>query len=124
MDQPAIRILAVDDEKLCVRVRGLSSWSRSAGGRRAGDGKEAARKPDAETLPDVRFYGYPHARNGTAWKPPAASAALAIAGDVLTTFDDDEFVFEGLGWSAGVYAKDVSGSESADAIRRWPKAVR
>jgi len=119
-----IRLLIVDDQRLMREglrtLLELESDLLVAG--EAGDGQEALQKyaslqPDV-VLMDIRMpvldgveatrrlrLDYPHAR--------------VI---ILTTFDDDAYVFDGLRAGAlGYLLKDVSGDELAEAIRQVAK---
>ena len=66
--------------------------------------------------------GHPHAQGSTASRPPAASppgpdlASVHVV--ILTTFDLDEYVFEGLRTSAaGFLVKDTRAAELIRAVR-------
>lgn len=120
MTQGAIRILLVDDQTLFREgMRSLLSSQRDldvVG--EAGDGEEALRQA-ARLRPDVvlmdlrmpRLDGVAATRRLRAEQP----ACRVIA---LTTFDDDEYVFEALrAGAAGYLLKDVSSAKLFEAIR-------
>ncbi len=116
-----IRLLLVDDQRLMrdgLRViLELEPDLKVVG--EAGDGETALQlfdklHPDV-VLMDIRMPGMDGVeatrRMMTRW--PEARVII------LTTFDDDEFVFEGLRAGAlGYLLKDVSGGELAEAIRK------
>jgi DNA-binding NarL/FixJ family response regulator len=115
-----IRVLLVDDQKLLregLRILLELEPDLQVVGE-AGDGK-AALEVFAETQPDVVLMdirmpvmdGVQATRRLLQHTPQARVV-------ILTTFDDDEFVFEGLRAGAlGYLLKDVSGGELAQAIR-------
>jgi DNA-binding NarL/FixJ family response regulator len=116
-----IRVLIVDDQTLLRQ--GLQTLLEMQDGIRivgqAGDGVDALAQADA-LKPDVvlmdvrmpRMDGVEATRQIRARLP----AAQVI---ILTTFDDDEYVFDGLRAGAtGYLLKDVSAETIADAIRR------
>ncbi len=116
----AIRILLVDDQRLMregLRVLlELEEGLEVAG--EAADGKEAleqyaALRPDV-VLMDVRMPGMDGVEATRRLRERWPDARIII----LTTFDDDAYVFEGLRAGAmGYLLKDVSGEELAAAIR-------
>ena len=120
MVKPAIRILIVDDQRLMRD--GLRTLLELEGDldvvAEAGDGTAAIEsyeevKPDV-VLMDIRMPGMDgvEATQQICTRWPAARIII------LTTFDDDEYIFEALRAGAlGYLLKDVSGSELADAIR-------
>jgi DNA-binding NarL/FixJ family response regulator len=120
MDKPAIRILIVDDQRLMrdgLRTLleledDLDVVAEAGDGAAAIEGFEAA-NPDV-VLMDIRMPGMDgvEATQQICARWPAARIII------LTTFDDDEYIFEALRAGAlGYLLKDVSGSELADAIR-------
>lgn len=116
----AIRILLVDDQRLMregLRVLlELEEGLEVVG--EAGDGKEAlelyaALRPDV-VLMDVRMPGMDGVEATRRLRERWPEARILI----LTTFDDDAYVFEGLRAGAlGYLLKDVSGGDLAEAIR-------
>jgi DNA-binding NarL/FixJ family response regulator len=119
MSEP-IRILLVDDQRLMRE--GLSILLEMepdlAVIGEAGDG-EAALKAYAELEPDVvlmdiRMPGMDGVEATWRLRQQWPDARVVI----LTTFDDDEYVFEGLRAGAlGYLLKDVSGRDLAQAVR-------
>lgn len=115
-----IRILLVDDQRLMregLRVLlELEEGLEVVG--EAGDGKEAleayaALRPDV-VLMDVRMPGMDGVEATRRLRERWPDARIII----LTTFDDDAYVFEGLRAGAlGYLLKDVSGDDLAKAIR-------
>jgi len=115
-----IRILLVDDQRLIregLRVLlELEPGLEVVG--EAGDGKEAleayaALQPDV-VLMDVRMPGMDGVEATRRLRERWPEARIII----LTTFDDDAYVFEGLRAGAlGYLLKDVSGNELAEAVR-------
>ncbi len=119
MPEP-IRVLLVDDQRLmrdglCTLLE-LESDLEVVG--EAGDGQEAI-QAYAELQPDVVLMDIRMpTMNGV-------DATARLCQDwpeaniiILTTFDDDEYVFEGLRAGAkGYLLKDVSGEELATAVR-------
>jgi len=115
-----IRILLVDDQRLIregLRVLlELEPGLEVVG--EAGDGKEAleayaALQPDV-VLMDVRMPGMDGVEATRRLRERWPEARIII----LTTFDDDAYVFEGLRAGAlGYLLKDVSGNELAKAVR-------
>ena len=115
-----IRILLVDDQRLIregLRVLlELEPGLEVVG--EAGDGKEAleayaALQPDV-VLMDVRMPGIDGVEATRRLRERWPEARIII----LTTFDDDAYVFEGLRAGAlGYLLKDVSGNELAEAVR-------
>lgn len=120
MTEP-IRILLVDDQRLMREglrtLFELESDLDVVG--EAADGAEAlaryeALEPDV-VLMDVRMPGMDGVEATRRLKDRWPDARVII----LTTFDDDEYVFEGLRAGAlGYLLKDVSGHELADAVRQ------
>ena len=116
----AIRVLLVDDQRLMregLRILlELEPDIMVAG--EAGDGETAVQtygslNPDI-VLMDVRMPGMDGVE--ATWRLRQRWPGARII--ILTTFDDDEYVFEGLRAGAqGYLLKDVSGSELAQAIR-------
>ncbi len=115
-----IRVLLVDDQRLmreglCVLLE-LEPGLEVVG--EAGDGKEAleayaALRPDV-VLMDVRMPGMDGVETTRRLRERWPDARIII----LTTFDDDAYVFEGLRAGAlGYLLKDVSGGDLAEAIR-------
>jgi DNA-binding NarL/FixJ family response regulator len=119
MSEP-IRILLVDDQRLMregLRILlELEHDLRIAG--EAGDGQAALDaygklKPDV-VLMDVRMPGMDGVEATWRLRERWPEARVII----LTTFDDDEYVFEGLRAGAlGYLLKDVSGHDLAEAVR-------
>ena len=115
-----IRVLLVDDQRLMregLRILlGLEPDLEIAG--EAGDGNGAlaayeALQPDV-VLMDVRMPGMDGVEATWRLRQRWPEARIVI----LTTFDDDEYVFEGLRAGAlGYLLKDVSGQALADAVR-------
>jgi DNA-binding NarL/FixJ family response regulator len=115
-----IRILLVDDQRLMregLRILlELEPDLEIAG--EATDGQEALNayaesKPDV-VLMDVRMPGMDGVEATWRLRKRWPSARVII----LTTFDDDEYVFEGLRAGArGYLLKDVSGHDLAEAVR-------
>jgi DNA-binding NarL/FixJ family response regulator len=115
-----IRILLVDDQKLMregLRVLLEMEPDLEVVGE-AGDGEAALaayaeQQPDV-VLMDVRMSGMDGVEATRRLRERWPEARVII----LTTFDDDEYVFEGLRAGAlGYLLKDVSGHELAEAIR-------
>jgi DNA-binding NarL/FixJ family response regulator len=116
----AIRVLLVDDQRLMregLRILlGLEPDLEVAG--EAEDGEEAlaayeALQPDV-VLMDVRMPGMDGVEATWRLRQRWPEARIVI----LTTFDDDEYVFEGLRAGAlGYLLKDVSGHDLAQAVR-------
>jgi DNA-binding NarL/FixJ family response regulator len=115
-----IRLLLVDDQKLMREgLRTLLELEPDlqvvgeAGDGQAALGAYAAHQPDV-TLMDVRMPGMDGVEATWRLRERWPQARIII----LTTFDDDEYVFEGLRAGAlGYLLKDVSGQELAEAIR-------
>jgi DNA-binding NarL/FixJ family response regulator len=115
-----IRILLVDDQKLMregLRVL-LEVEPDLAVVDEAGDGETALaayadHEPDV-VLMDIRMPGVDGVEATRRLRERWPDARVII----LTTFDDDEYVFEGLRAGAlGYLLKDVSGHELAEAVR-------
>ena len=115
-----IRILLVDDQKLMregLRVLLEMEPDLEVVGE-AGDGEAALavyaeHEPDV-VLMDVRMPGMDGVEATRRLRERWPDARVII----LTTFDDDEYVFEGLRAGAlGYLLKDVSGHELAEAVR-------
>lgn len=119
-DSKPIRVLLVDDQALFREALHtlLSTWDDIAIVGEAADGEEAL-SIAAELQPDVVLMDMrmPRMDGVTAirllhQRQPECRAI------VLTTFDDDEFVFEGLRAGAvGYLLKDVSSDKLVEAIR-------
>ncbi len=116
----AIRVVLVDDQKLMregLRVLLELEPDLDVVGE-AGDGQAAldafaALRPDV-VLMDIRMPGMDGVEATWRLRQDWPGARVII----LTTFDDDEYVFEGLRAGAlGYLLKDVSGGELARAIR-------
>ncbi|RME47566.1 MAG: DNA-binding response regulator, partial [Caldilineae bacterium] len=116
----AIRILLVDDQKLMregLRVLLEMETDLQVIGE-AGDGETALaiyarHRPDV-VLMDVRMPGMDGVETTRRLRDRWPEARVII----LTTFDDDEYVFEGLRAGAlGYLLKDVSGRDLAEAVR-------
>ncbi|MEN8172201.1 MAG: response regulator transcription factor [Chloroflexota bacterium] len=116
----AIRVYLVDDQRLMrdgLRTlleieKDLEIIGEAENGEQA---VEAYRdhKPDV-MLMDIRMPGINGVEATRQIKSESPEARILI----LTTFDDDEYVFEGLrAGASGYLLKDVSGGELADAIR-------
>jgi len=115
-----IRILLVDDQRLMREgLRTLLELEPDlvvAG--EAGDGEEAlaayaALEPDV-VLMDIRMPGMDGVEATRRLRDRWPGARVVI----LTTFDDDAYVFEGLRAGAqGYLLKDVSGEDLAEAVR-------
>jgi DNA-binding NarL/FixJ family response regulator len=115
-----IRVLLADDQQLMregLRVLlDLNPDIRVVG--EAGDGTEAveralALRPDV-VLMDVRMPGL----DGVAATRQLHETCPEVKVIILTTFDDDEYVFEGLRAGAvGYLLKDVPSEQLAEAIR-------
>jgi len=115
-----IRVLLVDDQKLMregLRVLLEMEPDLEVAGE-AGDGKAALaayaeQQPDV-VLMDIRMPGMDGVEATRRLRERWPEARVII----LTTFDDDEYVFEGLRAGAlGYLLKDVSGHELAEAVR-------
>ena len=115
-----IRVLLVDDQKLMregLRVLLEMEPDLEVAGE-AGDGEAALaayaeQQPDV-VLMDVRMPGMDGVEATRRLRERWPEARVII----LTTFDDDEYVFEGLRAGAlGYLLKDVSGHELAEAVR-------
>jgi DNA-binding NarL/FixJ family response regulator len=115
-----IRILLVDDQKLMregLRVlleleRDLDVVGEAADGESAVHAY-AAHQPDV-VLMDIRMPGMDGVEATWRLRQQWPQARVII----LTTFDDDEYVFEGLRAGAlGYLLKDVSGADLAEAVR-------
>jgi DNA-binding NarL/FixJ family response regulator len=116
-----IRVLIVDDQRLMREglhtLLELEEGMQVAG--EAGDGQAALEayerlQPDV-VLMDIRMPGMDGVEATRRLRARWAGARVII----LTTFDDDESVFEGLRAGAvGYLLKDVSGQELAEAIRK------
>lgn len=116
-----IRILIVDDQQLMRQglstLLELESDMEVVG--QAGDGAEALTR--VETLkPHVALMDIRMPRmNGVEATRQIRERFPSTQVIILTTFDDDEYVFEGLRAGAmGYLLKDVSADDLADAIRR------
>src|SRR3712207_5208624 len=115
-----IRILLVDDQKLILQglqtLLDLEDDLQVVGS--AGNGAEAIAavqrlEPDV-VLMDVRMPGM----DGVTATRVLAQRFPHVAVIILTTFDDDEYVFEGLKAGArGYLLKDVGSDELASAVR-------
>jgi DNA-binding NarL/FixJ family response regulator len=115
-----IRVLLVDDQKLMregLRILLELEPDLQVVGE-AGDGQSAldtfvAEGPDV-VLMDIRMPGMDGVE--ATWRLRQLFPQARVI--ILTTFDDDEYVFEGLRAGAqGYLLKDVSGSDLAHAIR-------
>ncbi len=115
-----IRVLLVDDQTLVrqgIRMllmteEDLEVVGEAENGRQAVD-QVAALKPDV-ILMDVRMPEL----DGVAATREISQRFPAVGVIILTTFDDDEYIFEGLRAGArGYLLKDISSDEMADAIR-------
>ena len=115
-----IRILLVDDQRLMregLRILlemepDLEIAGEATNGQEALD-TYAAIEPDV-VLMDVRMPGMDGVEATWRLRERWPSARVVI----LTTFDDDEYVFEGLRAGArGYLLKDVSGHDLAEAVR-------
>jgi DNA-binding NarL/FixJ family response regulator len=115
-----IRILLVDDQRLMregLRIlleleHGLQVVGEAENGESALDAYSSLR-PDV-VLMDVRMPGMDGVEATWRLREHCPDARVII----LTTFDDDEYVFEGLRAGAlGYLLKDVSGHDLAEAIR-------
>jgi DNA-binding NarL/FixJ family response regulator len=116
-----IRILLVDDQKLMregLRILLELEPDLDVVGE-AEDGQVAlevyaALQPDV-VLMDVRMPGMDGVE--ATWRLRERWPAARVI--ILTTFDDEEYIFEGLRAGAlGYLLKDVSGAELADAVRK------
>jgi DNA-binding NarL/FixJ family response regulator len=115
-----VRVLLVDDQKLMregLRILLELEPNLEVAGE-AADGQAAiesysALQPDV-VLMDIRMPGMDGAEATWRLRERWPQARVII----LTTFDDDEYVFEGLRAGAlGYLLKDVSGQELAEAVR-------
>jgi DNA-binding NarL/FixJ family response regulator len=115
-----IRILLVDDQRLMregLRIlleleSGLEIVGEAGDGQAGLDAYEAL-QPDV-VLMDVRMPGMDGVEATWRLRERWPDARVVI----LTTFDDDEYVFEGLRAGAmGYLLKDVSGHDLAEAVR-------
>jgi DNA-binding NarL/FixJ family response regulator len=115
-----IRILLVDDQRLMregLRIlleleSGLEIVGEAEDGQAGLDAYEAL-QPDV-VLMDVRMPGMDGVEATWRLRERWPDARVVI----LTTFDDDEYVFEGLRAGAmGYLLKDVSGHDLAEAVR-------
>jgi DNA-binding NarL/FixJ family response regulator len=116
----SIRVLLVDDQKLMregLRVLlelepGLDVVAEAGDGQAALEAY-AAHQPDV-VLMDIRMPGMDGVE--ATWRLRERWPRARVI--ILTTFDDDEYVFEGLRAGAlGYLLKDVSGQELAEAVR-------
>jgi DNA-binding NarL/FixJ family response regulator len=115
-----IRVMLVDDQKLMregLRILLELEPDLQVVGE-AGDGSAAlAAYPDCQpdvVLMDVRMPGMDGVE--ATWRLRERWPEVRVI--ILTTFDDEEYVFEGLRAGAlGYLLKDVSGEELADAVR-------
>ena len=116
----SIRILLADDQRLMregLRILLEMEPDLEVAGE-AGDGR-AALEAYADLLPDVvlmdiRMPGMDGVE--AIWRLRERWPAARVI--ILTTFDDDEYVFEGLRAGAlGYLLKDVSGHDLAEAVR-------
>lgn len=115
-----IRVLLVDDQKLMrqgLRVLLELEPDLEVAGE-AEDGQEAleayARLEPDVVLMDIRMPGMDGVE--AAWRLRERWPEARVV--ILTTFDDDEYIFEGLRAGAlGYLLKDVSGEELAEAVR-------
>jgi len=115
-----IRLMIVDDQKLMRQ--GLRTLLELEGGfeivAEAGDGQAALEEyaehqPDV-TLMDIRMPGMDGVEATRRLRQGWSEARVII----LTTFNDDEYVFEALRVGAlGYLLKDLSGQELANAVR-------
>ena len=120
MSGPPIRLLLVDDQALLRESLGLllSVQSDLCVVGEAANGEEALRqaaalRPDV-VLMDLRM----PVLNGVAATRRLRASQLETRVIVLTTFDDDEDVFEALRAGAvGYLLKDVSGDKLVEAVR-------
>jgi DNA-binding NarL/FixJ family response regulator len=116
----SIRVLLVDDQKLMregLRVLlELEPDIEVAGEAADGDAvleSYAALQPDI-VLMDIRMPGMDGVE--ATWRLRGRWPEARVI--ILTTFDDDEYVFEGLrAGASGYLLKDVSGAELAEAVR-------
>jgi DNA-binding NarL/FixJ family response regulator len=116
----SIRLLLVDDQKLMREglrtLLELEPDLKVVGEAEDGEaalGAYAIHQPDV-TLMDIRMPGMDGVEATWRLRERWPQARIII----LTTFDDDEYVFEGLRAGAlGYLLKDVSGQELAEAIR-------
>lgn len=118
-DQP-IRVLLVDDQALfreALRTL-ISTWSDIVVVGEASDGQEAIATAQA-SQPDVVLMDMRMPRmDGVAAIRQLHEIMPACRAIVLTTFDDDEYVFDGLRAGAvGYLLKDVSSEKLEEAIR-------
>ena len=116
-----IRVLIVDDQTLMRQglqtLLEMQDDIRIVG--QAGDGVDALAQADA-LKPDVVLMDVRMPRmDGVEATRQIRARLPATQVIILTTFDDDEYVFEGLRAGAmGYLLKDVSAETIADAIRR------
>jgi DNA-binding NarL/FixJ family response regulator len=116
-----IQIMLVDDQKLMregLRILlELESDLRVIAEAREGQAAldaYASHQPDV-VLMDVRMPGMDGVE--ATWRLRERWPGARVI--ILTTFDDDEYIFEGLRAGArGYLLKDVSGAELADAVRK------
>ena len=116
-----IRVLLVDDQTLVrqgIRVLlelepGIQVVGQAANGREA-IGQVEALRPDV-VLMDVRM----PEMDGVAATRELSACFPEIGVIILTTFEDDEIVFEGLKAGArGYLLKDITSEEMAEAVRK------
>jgi DNA-binding NarL/FixJ family response regulator len=120
MNKP-INVIIVDDQKLMrnglstlLELEGDIKVVAEAGDGQAGIDAYAAHQPDV-VLMDIRMPGMDgvEATRRIMAQWPRANVII------LTTFDDDAYIFEGLRAGAqGYLLKDISGVELAQAIRK------
>jgi DNA-binding NarL/FixJ family response regulator len=116
-----IRILLVDDQKLMreglrilLELEPDLEVVGEAGNGEAALGAFATLQPDV-VLMDVRMPGMDGVE--ATWRLHERWPEARVV--ILTTFDDEEYIFEGLRAGAlGYLLKDVSGEELADAVRK------
>lgn len=120
MDQGKIRIMIVDDQSLLRR--GLAALLNRNPDMEvvgeAGDGEEALRVA-AEVNPDVILMDVRMpVMDGVAATRELTRRGSAAGVIILTTFDDDEYIFEGIAAGArGYLLKDAEYEELSQAIR-------